>query len=76
MVSELCSMTITQFAAFKAGIILVNLNPAYKSNQLEFVLNKVSCKRFSRLHQYFKTTDYQEILTPKLPHEAGQGCQN
>jgi len=26
--------TITQFAAFKAGIILVNLNPAYKSNEL------------------------------------------
>ncbi|MDD2941192.1 MAG: AMP-binding protein, partial [Acinetobacter harbinensis] len=31
--------TITQFAAFKAGIILVNLNPAYKSSELEYVLN-------------------------------------
>ena len=53
--------TITQFAAFKAGIILVNLNPAYKSNELEYVLNKVSCKALV-IASTFKTTDYQEIL--------------
>lgn len=58
--------TITQFAAFKAGIILVNLNPAYKSNELEYVLNKVSCKGLVIAAQ-FKTTDYQEILTKIAP---------
>lgn len=58
--------TITQFAAFKAGIILVNLNPAYKSNELEYVLNKVSCKGLVIASQ-FKTTDYQEILTKIAP---------
>ena len=58
--------TIAQFAAFKAGIILVNLNPAYKKNELEYVLNKVSCKGLI-IASVFKTTDYQEILTQIAP---------
>lgn len=58
--------TITQFAAFKAGVILVNLNPAYKSNELEFVLNKVSCKGLVIASQ-FKSTNYQDILTKIAP---------
>lgn len=62
--------TITQFAAFKAGIILVNLNPAYKSNELEYVLNKVSCKGLVIASQ-FKTSNYHEILlkiAPEIKH--------
>ena len=62
--------TITQFAAFKAGIILVNLNPAYKSSELEYVLNKVSCVGLV-IAPTFKTSDYQEILckiAPELCH--------
>ena len=53
--------TISQFAAFKAGIILVNLNPSYKSSELEFVLNKVSCKALI-IASHFKTTDYSQII--------------
>lgn len=58
--------TITQFAAFKAGIILVNLNPAYKSSELEYVLNKVSCAGLV-IAPAFKTSDYQEILCKIAP---------
>ncbi|WP_338557758.1 AMP-binding protein [Acinetobacter sp. KS-LM10] len=58
--------TITQFAAFKAGIILVNLNPSYKSSELEFVLNKVACKGLV-IASSFKSTDYQEILYKIAP---------
>ena len=58
--------TIAQFAACKVGIILVNLNPAYKSSELEFVLNKVACKGLI-IASSFKTTDYQEILTKIAP---------
>lgn len=58
--------TITQFAAFKAGMILVNLNPAYKSSELEYVLNKVSSKALVIAAQ-FKTSNYQEILTKIAP---------
>ncbi|NHB58966.1 AMP-binding protein [Acinetobacter sp. 194] len=66
--------TIAQFAAFKAGIILVNLNPAYKSSELEFVLNKVSCKGLI-IASSFKTTDYQEILS-KIAPEINQATDN
>ncbi|WP_151982282.1 AMP-binding protein [Acinetobacter guerrae] len=62
--------TIAQFAASKVGIILVNLNTAYKSHELEYVLNKVSCKGLI-IAAPFKTTDYLELLTkiaPELVH--------
>ena len=58
--------TIAQFAAFKAGIILVNLNPAYKASEIEYVLNKVSCKGLIIASQ-FKTSNYQEIITKIAP---------
>ncbi len=64
--------TITQFAAFKAGIILVNLNTAYKSNELEYVLNKVSCVALV-IAPAFKSADYQEIITkiaPEITHST------
>jgi fatty-acyl-CoA synthase len=35
---------LTQFAAAKAGLILVNLNPAYRPDELEHALNKAACK--------------------------------
>ena len=35
---------ITQFATAKAGLILVNINPAYRLTELDYALNKVGCK--------------------------------
>ena len=32
---------LTQFAAAKAGLILVNINPAYQPEELKYCLNKV-----------------------------------
>lgn len=58
--------TITQFATAKVGIILVNLNTAYKKNELEYVLNKVSCTGLV-IASTFKTSDYQEILSQIAP---------
>jgi len=58
--------TITQFAAFKVGIILVNFNPAYKSSELEYVLNKVSCKAIVLASQ-LKTTNYLDVLKKIAP---------
>ena len=34
---------ITQVATAKAGIILVNINPAYRVAEVEYALNKVAC---------------------------------
>ncbi|MGH6964695.1 MAG: AMP-binding protein [Phenylobacterium sp.] len=35
---------VTQFATAKAGLILVNINPAYRFSEAEYALNKVGCK--------------------------------
>ena len=35
---------VTLFAASKAGLILVNVNPAYKVHELEYCLKKVQMK--------------------------------
>jgi fatty-acyl-CoA synthase len=34
---------MVQFATAKAGLILVNINPAYRTAELEYALNKVGC---------------------------------
>jgi acyl-CoA synthetase (AMP-forming)/AMP-acid ligase II len=39
------SRYLTQFAAAKAGLILVNINPAYQPDELKYCLNKVSRER-------------------------------
>ena len=35
---------VTQYATAKAGLILVNINPAYRVAELEYALNKAGCK--------------------------------
>ena len=35
---------LTQFATARIGVILVNINPAYRLSELEYSLNKVGCK--------------------------------
>ncbi|HTE76844.1 MAG TPA: AMP-binding protein [Xanthobacteraceae bacterium] len=52
---------LTQFASAKAGLILVNINPAYRTAELEYALNKVGCKALI-LAERFKTSDYVGML--------------
>jgi fatty-acyl-CoA synthase len=52
---------VTQFATAKAGLILVNVNPAYRTSELEFALNKVGCKALV-LAPCFKTSNYVGML--------------
>jgi fatty-acyl-CoA synthase len=61
---------LTQFATAKAGLILVNINPAYRSTEVEYALNKVGCKALI-LAERFKTSDYIGILRELAP-EMGQ----
>lgn len=72
--------TITQFATARAGMILVNINPAYRTSELEYTLSKVGVKALICAAS-FKTSDYVamaesvvggladdgEIDTPALP---------
>jgi len=60
---------VTQYATARIGAILVNVNPAYKSRELEYALNQSGVRML--LHSRgFRATDYREILRTvrgKLP---------
>ena len=58
--------TITQFATAKAGLILVNINPAYRVTELDYALNKVGCKALVTAST-FKTSDYIAMLRELAP---------
>jgi fatty-acyl-CoA synthase len=60
---------LTQFATAKAGLVLVNINPAYRVAELEYALNKVGCKALI-LAERFKTSDYVGILRELAPELA------
>jgi len=57
---------LTQFATAKAGLILVNINPAYRVTELEYALNKVGCKALI-LAERFKTSDYIGMVRELAP---------
>ena len=57
---------LTQFASAKIGLILVNINPAYRLSELEYALNKVKCKALI-LAERFKTSDYVGMLRELAP---------
>jgi fatty-acyl-CoA synthase len=63
---------LTQFATAKAGLILVNVNPAYRVAELEYALNKSGCVALIATAR-FKTSDYLGMLrelAPELAHAA------
>jgi len=60
---------VTQFATAKAGLILVNINPAYRLAELEYALHKVGCKAIVTATR-FKTSDYIGMLTSLAPELA------
>ncbi|MBT4044309.1 MAG: AMP-binding protein [Rhodospirillaceae bacterium] len=58
--------TISQFATAKAGLILVNINPAYRLSELEYALNKVACTALI-ISPSFKTSDYIGMVQTLAP---------
>ena len=61
--SEWC---ITQFATSKIGVILVNINPAYRLNELEYALKQSECSGIV-IAPEFKTSNYTEMLYTLAP---------
>lgn len=55
-----------QLATARIGAILVNINPAYRSAELEYALNKVQCKALLTAAQ-FKDGDYLAMLAELAP---------
>jgi len=66
---------ITMYAASKLGLILVNVNPAYRPHELKYALNKVQCKALVMADQ-FKTSNYPEILKTVAPDVGKQVVGN
>jgi len=60
---------VTQFATAKAGLILVNINPAYRLSELEYALNKVGCRALVTATR-FKTSDYIGMVNTLAPELA------
>src|ERR1700688_3655018 len=61
--------TLTQYATAKLGAILVNINPAYRTSELEFVLNQSGCKLLVAA-QRLKTSDYAAMIAEVRPRCA------
>jgi fatty-acyl-CoA synthase len=57
---------LTQFATAKAGLILVNINPAYRLSEAEYALNKVGCKALITAVAH-KTSEYLHMIRELAP---------
>ena len=57
---------LVQFATARAGLVMVNINPAYRRSELEYVLDKVGCAALI-LSPAFKSSDYLAIALDVVP---------
>jgi len=57
---------VAQFGTAYAGLVLVNINPAYRVAELEYALRKVGCRALVTESAY-KTSDYVAMLREIAP---------
>jgi fatty-acyl-CoA synthase len=55
-----------QYATARIGVILVNINPAYRTSELEYALNQSGC-RLLIAAPAFKTSDYRSMVAEIIP---------
>ncbi|MBB3663471.1 fatty-acyl-CoA synthase [Prauserella sediminis] len=58
--------TLTQYATAKIGAVLVNINPAYRAHELEYVLNQSGIRMLVAAAS-FKTSDYAAMIDEVRP---------
>lgn len=63
---------VTQFATAKIGLILVTINPAYRSSEAEYALKKVGCKALilATSHKASNHIAMMNELAPELANSA------
>jgi len=61
--------TLTQFAAARAGLILVTINPAYRRSEVAYTINKVGVRALVAAER-FKTSDYVQMIEDLAPEVA------
>lgn len=57
---------LVQFATARAGLVMVNINPAYRRSELAYALDKVQCRALI-LAPGFKTSDYLAMVREVVP---------
>lgn len=57
---------LIQYATARIGAILVNINPAYRTSELEYALNQSGC-RFLISAPHFLTSDYRKMVAEVAP---------
>jgi fatty-acyl-CoA synthase len=57
---------LTMFGAARVGLVLVNVNPAYRSSELQFALRLVGCRALVFAPR-FKSSDYAAMLNSLIP---------
>jgi fatty-acyl-CoA synthase len=62
--------TLVQYGSAKAGVILVNINPAYRTSELEYVLDQSGC-RLLVAAPAFKSSDYRAMIEEVRPRCEG-----
>ena len=60
---------LVQYATAKVGVILVNINPAYRTSELAYALNQSGCRMLIAA-QSFKTSDYEAMIEEVRPDLA------
>ena len=60
---------LMQLATAQVGLVLVNINPAYRTAEVEYALNKVGCQALVTMAR-FKTSDYVGMLRELAPELA------
>jgi fatty-acyl-CoA synthase len=60
---------LTMFGAARAGLVLVNINPAYRTTELEFVLRVTGCRALVFAPR-FKSSDYAAMIESLIPELA------
>ncbi|WP_227985374.1 AMP-binding protein [Nocardia spumae] len=58
--------TLAQFATAKIGAVLVNINPAYRSEEVRYVLQQAGIRMLISARE-FKTSNYAEIIERVRP---------
>jgi len=57
---------LVQYATARLGAVLVNINPAYRSHELEYVLNQAGVRLLVAV-EAFKTSDYRSMVEEVAP---------
>jgi fatty-acyl-CoA synthase len=60
---------ITQFATARIGSVLININPAYRVSELEYVLKQSDAKLLVTIDQ-FKSSNYLAMIDELIPELA------